>query len=153
MSTPNLPVSLNLVILPIGTTAPSGQIPASALPVPVVGPLTIPFATVLSNQVPPTGWPPPGLPGSSTPIVFLASLSQVLLTFDDPSNAGKVCQVDVLPLLTPHVAALTPQALYPGAVQAVDQFGQGSAWELTSNPFVQPGLPPAVLTHPVLLAR
>jgi hypothetical protein len=153
---PNPPVSLTLVILPVGTSTVTGGGGVPITPTPVIGPLSIPFtgqpgSTMVSNQTPPAGWPNPA--GSSGPIVLLASLNNVLLMFNDPANPGKVCQVDVLPLIKPLASKLTPNALYPAAVQAVDSFGQVSAWGLALDPFVAPGLPPAVPTSLVLLGR
>jgi hypothetical protein len=132
-----------LAIWPPGTTGTNGIITAAAAPKPIA---TIPLAAAsfVCNQPAPTPWP---LPPGSPPLVLATSLTDALVTIDDPKNAGKVCQLDVLPQLTPLLASLTINAVYPVGLQGIDTLGQPGAWAVSADPFVRPAGPPAVPTH------
>jgi hypothetical protein len=136
------PTGYTLAVFPPNTTAPAGSsvLPAATAPTPVVS-LTWTAAQMTCAQ--------PSVPGSSTPLPVCSGSLTETVVLNDPANAGQTCQFSLTALLQPQCAKLTPGLIYPVGVQATNSAG-ASDWDLSSDPFQRPVLPPAVPTGLVL---
>jgi hypothetical protein len=130
------PTGYTLAVFPPGTAAPAGSsvLPVATAPTPVFPPISWLALAMTCGQ--------PAVPTTSTPLPVTPTLS-VHVNFTDPNAGTQDCTFDLSPQLQPQVSKLTPGLIYPVGVQAVNATG-ASDWDLSSDPFQRPVLPPAV---------